>query len=234
MTLNKYTKLQSRQRALSATQPGAKGLVRASVDSDGDIIYISTFDGKVSKNLADILDHVEASGISDFRAFGTAPHGSKAGLNQIAEEAAFLTDRLQNLEQNEKKVLKRLGLDFLIGEKIDVEYRKYQNKDKIDEILRLSTTVDAGVVNISDSGTNVINYKVGQKYLTASQSRQLKYVMGIGTFTDNFISKVLGNDILDNSGPGQLRRLCKSSKKNSRYGIRQAAFSYWTTCTTNC
>lgn len=229
MALDKYTKAQIYQRAVGRTAK-AKGLVKVIEDSDGNLKFISTFDGKVSSSVADAIEHVESTGIEVYRSFGSDPHGSRLGLNQIADEADFLTQRLSNLKESDKRVLKRLGLDFLIGEKIDVSYRKYDQKaSKIKQILSLQTTQDAGIRNITDEGVTVVNYSVGKRYLSAQQSKDLRYVMGIGTLTDDFVFKVLGNEIggPKYKGPGELKRFGQTYKKSSRYDSRKKSVSYW-------
>jgi hypothetical protein len=179
--------------------PKARGLVKAIPDpqNENKIVFTTTFDGKVFPTFQEAMGNVEAIGLSDYRIFGRNPEGSQKGLDHIAEEAMAINQRLKNLSQTQKESLRILGLDDLIGQEISLTYKKHEyssNINKLKNILKSAAVENGGIQNITDQGVTVLNYSVGKKVLDGQKALQLRYILGMGTLTDSFMSKMLGND----------------------------------------
>ena len=200
MALSTYTKPQLFQRAINQVSK-LNGLVEVIQDSEGNIKFQSTFDGKVFEDIPQAVGHIEATGINTYRVFGkTNQVGSRKGLEQVYSESVALSDRLKSgplaTIPERKEALQRLGLGFLIDQDIDIVYQKFNyggDQDRLAKIAQSDTVKRAGIVNITDEGVTVLNYRVGKRVLTSEQAKDLKYVMGLGTLTDNFVSKVFGS-----------------------------------------
>ena len=208
MALSSYTKPQLFQRAIDKVSK-LNGLVQVVEGPGGTIQYRSSFDGKTFDEIPQAIGHIEATGINDYRVFGPSTQvGSKKGLDQIASESLALSERLKNLTTTQREAIDRLGLGFLIDKDIDITYQKFNyggESQKLAQIAKSSFVKNAGIVNITDEGVTVLNYSVGKKVLTAEQAKDMKYVLGLGTLTDNFISKTLGdNGVADFGGFAKL------------------------------
>jgi hypothetical protein len=198
MPLSRHTKPQLFQRAINKVSR-LNGLVEVVEDSEGNIKFKSSFDGKVFDEIPQAVGHVEATGINTYRVFGeTNQVGSKKGLEQIAEESSQLSKKLRigNISAIQKEALEKLGLDFLIGQDIDITYQKFNyggQEQRLEKIAKSKFVRDAGIVNVTDEGVTVLNYRVGKRVLQAEQAKNMKYILGLGTLTDEFASKVLGS-----------------------------------------
>lgn len=193
----KYSEGQLYQRIINK-QTKLKGLVKAEFDQQGKFIgFRTTFDDYLHEDISQAYRHIMSSGISDYRVFGEAPFGSEFGLSQIAEEARFIQKELGTISPIQQEILRRLGLEDVADKRVSISYRKYAYEDEVGltTILNARSTQEAGLKNLTSKNVTVINYKLGQKALTTDEALALKYVLGIGTLTDNFITKVLGNNI---------------------------------------
>lgn len=183
------------QRALDKV-PRLRGLVEVVKNAEGKITYKSSFDGKEFNDIPSAVGHIEATGINTYRVFGPNQMGKTKGLDQIAAEATELSNRLRNVTGIQREALQKLGLGFVLNQDANITYSKfkYEGKaQKLADIVRTKFVKDAGIVNITDDGVTVLNYSVGKKVLTAQQAKEMKYVLGLGTLTDNFVDKVLGS-----------------------------------------
>lgn len=198
MALPRYSKQDIFQRAVNKVGK-LNGLVEVVMSSDGKMKFKSSFDGKEFDTIPQAIGHIEATGINTYRVFGPRTQiGSKKGLEQIAEEAKVLSQSLRatRLSEVQKQALQNLGLSDVIGKNIEITYQKFNYEgraQKLAQIVRSDFVRNAGIVNIGDEGVTALNYKVGKKVLSAEQAKDLKYILGVGTLTPDFVSKVFGS-----------------------------------------
>jgi hypothetical protein len=197
MSLINEQRLKRLERAIGK-QSRVKGLVSVFLNAEGEIVYKTTFDGKEFKDAEDglrsAIGHVEATGVNTYRVFGENQFGSTKGLDQIAEEAKVIQERLASLSRTQKAALKQLNLDDLINQSVSITYTKYNyDKDvnKLKSITDSDAVKNAGVVNITDEGVTVLNYRIGKKVLSDKQASELRYLLGIGTLTEDVVKKIL-------------------------------------------
>lgn len=194
----RYDKATIYQRAINKIGK-LSGLVEVITDADGNIKFKSSFDGQIKPNIQSIIGHIESTGINTYRVFGGSnPLGSKKGLDQVASEASIISDRLRNLTAAQEQVLQRLGLNFLVGQDVSISYQKfnYEGKaGKLGQILGSQFVQDAGIMNMTDEGVTVLNYKAGKRLLSGQQTKELKYALGLGTLSEeNFVNKIMGGE----------------------------------------
>jgi hypothetical protein len=190
--LNIWNRVISKQSRLS-------GLVKAEEDSSGKIIFKSLFDNYESARIEDVAGHVEKLGINDLRVFneaGEAVLGTRRGLTQVADDAKNISNRIRNADPATKDLLNKLNLGFLFDadSEIGMTYAHFDHAGKaqnLKSLLNNELVQNAGILNITDDGMTVINYRAGKRLLTAAESKDLQYALGVGKITPSFTKKVM-------------------------------------------
>jgi len=180
-------------------QSRISGLIRAEEDSNGRIIFRSLFDNYDFSSIESAAGHVEALGINDLRAFdssGQATLGTRRGLTQVADDARTINDRLRSASPATRQLLEDLGLKNLLdpGSEVSMTYAHFDHGGKAQNLKSLLTNKlvkDAGILNITDDGMTVINYRVGDTTLSAAQAKELQYALGVGKITPSFTKSVM-------------------------------------------
>jgi hypothetical protein len=192
-----YDKKRFYEKALKASGEPAN-LIKLVVDEEADTVSFQTiFDGKIHKSVGEAIGSIETFGLNTFKTIGPDSMATAPGLRQVAAEAAQISKSLKSLSSVQREAIQKMGLSFLIDQDITIDYSKYnyaKRKDQLSLILESQAGENAGLKNITDEGVTLLNYRVGEKLLSAQQAKQMKYVLGIGTLTDSFADNLLGSD----------------------------------------